>query len=122
MVAMFSVDESVLTSRKIMLDTTNVIVRGRGEIDVTGQSLDIIVSPQAKREKFLSMSTPVAITGPLHDFQVGVTRVGMVATMFRWYMGLIYVPFKWLTGERFPADGLTTCFSATDWELPSDSD
>ncbi len=105
-----------------MLDTTDVIVRGRGEIDIAGQSLDIIVSPQAKREKFLSMSTPVAITGPLNDFRVGVTRVGLAATLFRWYMGLIYVPFKWLTGERFPADGLTTCFNATDWELPSDSD
>ena len=32
-------------------------------------------------------------------------------------MSLIYVPFKWLTGERFPSDGLPTCFKAMDWEL-----
>ena len=122
MVAIFSVDEGVMTGRRIMLDTTDVIIRGRGKIDIANQTLDMIMAPQAKREKFLSMSTPVAITGPLDDFQVGVTKVGIAATLFRWYMGLIYVPYKWLSGERFPADGLTTCFNATDWELPNDSD
>ena len=122
MVASFSVDEGVMTSRSVMLDTTDVIIRGRGSIDIANQTMDMFVAPQAKSEKFFSMSTPVAITGPWDDFQIGVSRVGFVATLFRWYMGLIYVPFKWLTGERFPADGLATCFDATDWELPSDSD
>jgi hypothetical protein len=122
MVASFSVDEGVMKSRSVMLDTTKVVIRGRGSIDIAGQTLDMFVAPQSKREKFLSMSTPVAITGPWDDFQIGVTRVGIVATLFRWYMGLIYVPYKWLSGERFPADGLTTCFNATDWDLPYDSD
>jgi uncharacterized protein involved in outer membrane biogenesis len=122
MVASFSVDEGVMRSRTVMLDTTNVIVRGRGSIDIANRTLDLIVAPQAKREKFFSMSTPVAITGPWDDFQVGVTKVGLAATLFRWYMALIYVPYKWLSGERFPADGLATCFHATDWELPSELD
>jgi uncharacterized protein involved in outer membrane biogenesis len=122
MVASFSVDEGVMQARTVMLDTTDVIIRGRGSIDIANRSLDLIVAPQAKREKFFSMSTPVAITGPWDDFQVGVTKVGIAATLFRWYMALIYVPYKWLSGERFPADGLTTCFNATDWELPTDSD
>ena len=122
MVASFSVDEGVMKSRSVMLDTTKVVIRGRGSIDIASQTLDMFVAPQSKREKFLSMSTPVAITGPWDDFQIGVTKVGIAATLFRWYMGLIYVPFKWLTGERFPADGLTTCFNATDWELRNDSD
>ncbi len=121
MVASFSVDEGVMTSRSVMLDTTDVIIRGRGRIDIANQKLDMFVVPQAKREKFFSMSTPVAITGPWDDFQIGVSQARFVATLFRWYMGLIYVPFKWLTGDRFPADGLATCFDATDWELPSDS-
>ncbi len=122
MVASFSVEEGVMRSRTVMLDTTDVIIRGRGSIDIANRTLDMIVAPQAKREKFFSMSTPVAITGPWDTFQVGVTKVGFAATLFRWYMALIYVPYKWLSGERFPADDLTTCFNATDWELPSDSD
>jgi hypothetical protein len=122
MVASFSVDEGVMRSRRVMLDTTDVIIRGRGRIDIANQTLDLIVAPQAKREKFFSMSAPVAITGPWDGFRVGATRVGVVATLFRWYMALIYVPYKWLSGERFPADGLTTCFNATDWDMPTDSD
>jgi hypothetical protein len=121
-VANFSVDEGVMRSRYVVLDTTDVIIRGRGKIDIANQTIDMIVAPQAKREKFLSVSTPIAIEGPWDDVQVGVTKTGFVATLFRLYLGLIYVPFKWLTGERFPADGLTTCFDATDWELPGDSE
>jgi hypothetical protein len=105
MVVSFSADEGVMKSNSILLDTTEVIVRGRGNIDIANRTLEMIVAPQAKREKFFSMSTPVAITGSWDDFRVGVTRVGAMATLFRWYMALIYVPFKWLTGERFPADG-----------------
>jgi hypothetical protein len=25
-------------------------------------------------------------------------------TMIRWYYGLIYMPWKWLTGEQFPSE------------------
>jgi hypothetical protein len=122
MVVSFSADEGVMKSNNILLDTTEVIVRGRGNIDTANRTLEMIVAPQAKREKFFSMSTPVAITGSWDDFRVGVTRVGAMATLFRWYMALIYVPFKWLTGERFPADGLATCFNATKWNMPTESD
>jgi uncharacterized protein involved in outer membrane biogenesis len=122
MVASFSVDEGIMRSRRVMLDTTDVIIRGRGRIDIADQTLDMIVAPQAKREKFFSISAPVAITGSWDDFRVGATPGGAMATLFRWYMALIYVPYKWLTGERFPADGLATCFNATKWNMPTESD
>ena len=70
-------------------------------------------------EKFLSMSTPLAVTGPFDDFQVGIVPGGFVTTLFRWYYGLIYVPWKWITGERFPPDGIATCYNAMGWELPA---
>ncbi len=111
-----------MKSNSVLLDTTAVVVRGRGRIDIANRTLNMIVAPQAKREKFFSMSTPVTITGSWDDFRVGATRVGIMATLFRWYMALIYVPFKWLTGERFPVDGLATCFNATKWDMPIESD
>ena len=60
----------------------------------------------------------IAVTGSFGDFNVGIASGGFLTTMFRWYYGLIYVPWKWLTGERFPADGRATCFNAMDWDLP----
>ncbi len=122
MVAGFSADEGVMHSDIVLLDATQVIVRGKGTIDIADRTLDMFVAPQAKREKFFSMSTPVTITGSWDDFRIGVAPGGITATLFRWYMALIYVPFKWLTGERFPADGLATCFNATKWDMPTESD
>jgi uncharacterized protein involved in outer membrane biogenesis len=121
MVASFSADEGVMKSDIVLLDSTDVIVRGRGNIDIANRTLDMIVAPQAKREKFFSMSTPVTITGSWDDIRVGATPGGVMATLFRWYMALIYVPYKWLTGERFPGDGLATCFNATKWDMPTES-
>jgi len=101
-----------------LLDSTDIIVRGRGSIDIPRQQLDLLAAPQAKRERFFSVSTPVRVTGPWDDFQVGVEPGGFIGTLFRWYMALIYVPFQWLTGERFPADGLETCFNVLELAVP----
>jgi hypothetical protein len=57
------------------------------------------------------------VTGTFDDFRIGVEPAGFIGTLIRRYTSLIYVPFKWLTGERFPADGTSTCFGAMDWQL-----
>jgi len=111
------VNDGVLQTGTALLDSTNTIIRGRGTIDLAQKQLDLLVAPQAKREKFLSMSTPVRVTGSFDDFQIGVEPAGMIGTVMKWWMNLIYVPFKWLTGERYPADGTATCVNAMDWEL-----
>ena len=118
MVARFEVEEGVMKSRRTFLDSTDIIVRLRGDIDLVNQELDLLIIPQAKREKFLSISTPLAVKGPFEDFHVGVAQGGFLVTMVRWYYGLIYVPWKWLTGERFPANGIATCYNAMDWASP----
>jgi uncharacterized protein involved in outer membrane biogenesis len=117
LVTRFDIEDGLMKSRTTLLDTTDTIIRGRGTIDLEGEQLDLLVWPQAKREKFLSVSTPVAITGSFDDFRIGVEPAGFIGTVIRWYTALIYVPFKWLTGERFPADGTSTCFDAMGWEL-----
>jgi len=121
-VASFSVDSGVMKSKDILLDTTDVIVRGKGTIDNGKRTLNLIVAPQAKREKFFSMSTPVTVAGSWDDFRIGVEPAGIIGTAFRLYYGLVYVPYKWLTGERFPPDGLATCFHATNWEMETEDD
>lgn len=113
----FKIDEGVMTSQTSLLDSTDTIIRGRGTIDLGEETLDLLVWPQAKREKFLSASTPVTVIGTFDDFRIGVEPAGFIGTLIRWYTSLIYVPFKWLTGERFPEDGTSTCFDAMDWDL-----
>ena len=116
-VSRFDVEAGVMKSRATLLDTTDTIIRGSGTINLKEEQLDLLAGPQAKREKFLSASTPIKVTGSFDDFQIGVEPAGFLGTLTKWYMSLIYVPFKWLTGERFPPDGTPTCFDAMDWEL-----
>jgi hypothetical protein len=105
-------------TRKVFLDSTDIIVRARGKIDLASQKLDLLIVPQAKRERFLSISTPLAVTGTFDDFRVYPAPSRFLTTLIRLYYGIIYVPWKWLTGSRFPADGIETCYNAMDWELP----
>ncbi len=121
MVARFEVENGVMTSRNTFLDSTDIIVRARGDIDLARRQLDLLAVPQAKREKFLSVSAPIKATGPFDDFSVRVVSGSFIITMVRWYYGLIYVPWKWLTGERFPADGIATCYRAMDWDVPTEA-
>jgi uncharacterized protein involved in outer membrane biogenesis len=117
LVARFNTENGVLTSRKLLLDTTDILVHGRGNIDLANQKLDLFFWPQAKQEKFLSVSAPIKVDGSFDDYNIGITEGNFVMILFRWYMSLIYVPYKWLTGERFPKDGIATCYNAMDWEL-----
>ena len=91
------------------------------DIDLVNRQLDLWATPQAKREKFLGVQTPVIVTGPFESPDIGPAPGGFVLTMLRWYYNLIYVPWKWLTGERFRADGIDNCFNAMGWELPDES-
>jgi uncharacterized protein involved in outer membrane biogenesis len=116
-VARFEAEDGLLKAKTALLDSTNTVVRGRGKIDLAQGELDLLITPQAKREKFFSASTPVRVTGPLRGFEVGVEPVGFLGTLLKWYTSLIYVPFKWITGQRFPEDGTQTCFDALNWEL-----
>ena len=117
LVARLDFEDGVAETNTALLDSTDTIIRGRGTIDLAQSELDLLVAPQAKREKFFSMSTPVKVTGPFDDFQIDVETGGLFGTAMKWWMNLIYVPYKWLTGERFPADGSPTCFNAMDWDL-----
>lgn len=118
MVARFDVEDGILRTRNTFLDSTDIIVRARGDIDLVNRRLDLTIAPQAKREKFFSVSTPLTVSGPFDDFDIAVAPGGLVTTGLRWFYGLIYVPWKWLTGDRFPADGIETCYRAMDWPYP----
>ena len=118
LVARMDIENGIMKPKVAFVDTTDVIVRARGEIDLAQRNLDLLVAPQAKMEKFFSVSAPIAVTGPFDDFSIGIAPGGLATTMFRWFYGAIYVPYKWLTGERFPADGIETCYKAMNWQVP----
>jgi len=81
MVARFEVENGVMKSKQTFLDSTDIIIRARGDIDLANRQLDLLAAPQAKVEKFLSVSSPIQVKGPFDDFKVGVAPGGFVMTM-----------------------------------------
>ena len=120
--AKFEVQDGIMNSKEILLDSTDIIVRARGNIDLVNRELDLFIAPQSKREKFLSVSAPLEVEGPFEDFDVDLAPGGVLMTIVRWYYNLIYVPWKWITGERFPDDGIATCFGVVGREVPTQPD
>jgi uncharacterized protein involved in outer membrane biogenesis len=66
-----------------LLDTTNVLATGEGDIDLRQETIDIKVEPHTKKFRLIKLTTPFTIEGPLASPSVkpegGTTR--MVARM-----------------------------------------
>jgi hypothetical protein len=74
--------DGVAESKKlILLDTTNVTAIGTGSIDLRDETIDIKVHPHAKKRRFVELTTPFAIVGPLASPSVKVSKAGATVRM-----------------------------------------
>jgi uncharacterized protein involved in outer membrane biogenesis len=58
-----------------LLDTTNVLAPGKGDINLREETIDIKVDPHAKKTRFIELTTPFSIEGPLASPSVKVEGV-----------------------------------------------
>jgi peptidoglycan hydrolase-like protein with peptidoglycan-binding domain len=75
----FDLQDGVAESQTLLLDTPNILALGKGRVDLRNESIDIEVSPEAKRKRLIAMSTPFAIKGPLANPSVKVSGAGASA-------------------------------------------
>jgi uncharacterized protein involved in outer membrane biogenesis len=66
----------------LVLDTPNVQVLGQGEIDLRNQTINIKFDPKSKKMRFVSLTTPFSIKGPLADPSINVSKTGIAARTF----------------------------------------
>ena len=82
LIVRFKLHDGVAESKKmILLDTTNVRALGEGSIDLRDETIDIKVHLHAKKRRFIELTTPFAIEGPLASPSVKVSSVGATARM-----------------------------------------
>ncbi|GJM07854.1 MAG: hypothetical protein DHS20C11_01300 [Lysobacteraceae bacterium] len=119
-VARFGIADGVMNAETLMVDTSKMVVHGRGEINLADQTLLLGFVPQSKKAAFLSMETPVTIKGPIDDFGVSIGPLDMAFSAFRLYYNLLYVPYQWMRGRALPEDGMPICLQEMQWEQPED--
>ncbi|KQM80286.1 membrane assembly protein AsmA [Xylophilus sp. Leaf220] len=65
--AAFDVKDGLMTSKAIVVDTTDTVVDGEGTINLGTEALHIVLKPQPKDKSILSLRSPLIIQGTLGD-------------------------------------------------------
>ncbi len=68
----FSVDNGVMHSRNIVVDTANSNIKGEGTINLSNEKMDIKLQAHPKDQTILSLKSPINIGGTLKNPSVGI--------------------------------------------------
>jgi uncharacterized protein involved in outer membrane biogenesis len=110
-VGRFGLDNGKLSQRALVIDTSQMRVTGNTSVDFVDEKLNIRLQPQAKTAQFLSLATPIEVSGSFSKFQVGVRPGDVVETVVRLATSIIWVPIKKIFSEKVPVDGSDVCMS-----------
>lgn len=105
----FDLVRGVLSSRRLLIDTTNTRAEGSAVVNLPKNALEVRLVPQPKVAQFFSLATPIEVAGTLDDFRVSVRPGDVFATAARWATSLVVVPIRKLTETPPPADGSDVC-------------
>jgi hypothetical protein len=75
--AEFSVKQGVMTSTTLMLDTTDTLITGRGNINLANETLDLTFKPEPKDGSILSLRSPLKIGGSFAVPSAGVDKLAL---------------------------------------------
>ncbi|MDB5885267.1 MAG: AsmA family protein [Polaromonas sp.] len=69
--AAFDVKQGLMTSRAIVLDTSDTVITGQGQVNLADETLDILFKPQPKDMSILSLRSPLRINGTFANTSAG---------------------------------------------------
>jgi uncharacterized protein involved in outer membrane biogenesis len=117
-VARFDLEDGIMDEKVLLIDTTEMVVRGDARVDFVEERIRARLTPAPKKGEFLSLQTRVEVKGSFDDFGIGVPPEELVATVLRFVTSIVVAPVQRLFGKPPPADGEETCWEA--WLEPRD--
>jgi uncharacterized protein involved in outer membrane biogenesis len=63
----FNVKQGLMTTQRMAFDTTDTVIKGEGTINLRDERIDMKLRPLPKDHSFLSLRTPLLITGSFND-------------------------------------------------------
>ncbi|MES2415026.1 MAG: AsmA family protein [Pseudomonadota bacterium] len=73
--AAFEVKQGVMSSKVIVLDTSDTVINGAGQINLANETLDITLKPQPKDRSILSFRSPLKIGGTFASPSAGPDKM-----------------------------------------------
>jgi uncharacterized protein involved in outer membrane biogenesis len=68
----FEADKGQLNAKMLVMDTTNVLITGRGDINLQTEKLDLALTGKPKKIRLLRLRSPVLVQGTLSKPKVGI--------------------------------------------------
>ena len=75
--AAFDVKQGVMSSRAIVLDTSDTVITGQGQISLRNETLDILLKPEPKDMSIFSLRSPLRIGGTFADMSAGPEKTAL---------------------------------------------
>lgn len=75
--AAFDVKQGLMVSRAIVLDTSDTVINGRGQVSLAHETLDIILEPAPKDRSILSLRSPLRIGGTFASPSAGPDKAAL---------------------------------------------
>jgi hypothetical protein len=95
MVGYFDIEEGILKSENILIDTSRLTIAGVGKLNLTDETLDIILTPRPKDPSLLTLAHTVRITGPIEDPVVSSDKF-RIAESGGWGLLGLATPVGWV--------------------------
>ncbi len=77
--AAFDVKQGLMSSKVIVLDTTDTVINGSGQVSLANETLDILLKPEPKDKSILSLRSPLKISGTFASPYAGPDKVALGA-------------------------------------------
>lgn len=75
--AAFDVKDGLMTSRTIVLDTSDTVINGQGTVNLADETMALVLSPQPKDVSILSLRSPLRIGGTFASPSAGPDKVAL---------------------------------------------
>ena len=75
----FEIKQGLMSSRAIVLDTTDTVITGEGQVSLAHETLDILLKPEPKDKSILSFRTPLRIGGTFASPSAGPEKGALAA-------------------------------------------
>ncbi len=76
-VAAFDVENGLMTSRAVLLDTDDTVFNGAAKVNLATEAMDIYVRPEPKDRSILSLRSPLQVTGTFGNPKAGLDKVAI---------------------------------------------
>lgn len=116
----FVLNQGIMQDKVIFVDSTKMRMMGTAKANFQNRSIQVNLTPQAKRPEFFSLATSVALTGTFDDFHISLNPLSVTATAVSFITSPLHVPVRRLFAKGLPEDGYEAC--KVMWDVSDEID